>query len=59
MVEIGQQKQCRKNPPIATMIMTQGFGGQPQPAVLTYYPEVSSDMGCTVGETKPNVPLLS
>jgi hypothetical protein len=45
---------CRMNPPIATMVMTQGFGGQAQPAVLSFYPEVSNDMGCTKGEEIPS-----
>lgn len=44
------KKQCRLNPPQASIVMTQGFGGQVQPAVLTFYPEVSDDFGCEKGE---------
>jgi hypothetical protein len=44
--------QCRLNPPQATLVMAQGFGGQPQPAVLTFYPEVAPDDGCGQGIEK-------
>jgi hypothetical protein len=59
MVEVGKQKQCRANPPQATMVMTQGFGGQPQPAVITFYPEVVDEYSCCKGAPRQPSKILS
>jgi hypothetical protein len=52
------QGQCRKSPPIGVLIQKQGMAG-PEPAVISFFPEVSADVWCGAFEQKASSVLQS
>ena len=47
-IQRDESGQCRKNPPAAALIPTQGIGGQTL-AVVSFWPETKSEDWCNAG----------